>query len=151
MSPAVGQVAEDAEPYIQDGSVYSNIVRDMSLEERKAEMRTSLQLRFVTARDAGLTVSGTLIQTNRDAQQELEALVGNLTRNGGVQKVRTRSGVVIDADLATATALRDAVASYVSTVWERDAVLGAAIDEALTLEELNGLDLDSGWPSSQAG
>lgn len=145
---AVGayQTNVPVDPYLQMGSVYDNQVQDMTVDERKAVMRRELQAQFVTHRDKGVTVNGARIQTNHDAQQELEALVGKLTRDGGTQKIRTREGVTITADLAAAMALRDAVAAHISAVWDNDATLGEAITNATTHADLDAIDVTAGWP-----
>lgn len=144
---AVGQYQKSVTtaPYFQVDAVYDNQVADMDVEERKAAMKAELQALFVQNRDKGVTVNGALIQTNHDAQQELEALVGKLTRDGGSQLIRTREGVTITADLATATAMRNAVAAHVSSVWANDATLGQAIDDATTIAALEAINLTVGW------
>ena len=144
-TPGAFQKSVPADPYLYQGDVYDNHVVEMSVAERKTAMRRELQRKFVEARDKGVIVNGAKIQTTHNAQQELEALVGKLARDGGSQNIRTREGVTITADFDTATLLRNSVANYISNVWANDATLGEAIDNATTIEQLAAIDLSAGW------
>lgn len=149
-----GEASVSIDPYFEANSVYENVIVAQTAAEARDAALAELSRLFAQHRDKGVTVNGAKIETNHNAQQELEALVGKLTRDGGTQLIRTRSGAVIKADLATATALRDAVASHVAAVWANDATLGQAIqeasetvgDDATKIAAINAIDINAGWP-----
>lgn len=141
------------------GDVRAVIVEPLSadelaaaLEVARANAKSVVQSEFVRRRDGGLDLDvdgqGTIVRfaTDAAAYQELDALVRRLGRKGGTQKARTRSGAVIEPDLATATAVFEAVDDHIAACWAREAELAAAIDAATSKAEIAAIDISSGWP-----
>jgi len=121
-----------------------------SLDDAKTRLKSRLTSKFIQNRDKGVEVTLGLetatIDTSMDAQQEVSALVNRLERVGGTQTIRTRSGSILTVDLSMAQVLFNAVEDHVAGAWTNDAVLGAAIDAAIDIGQLQVIDLDDGWP-----
>lgn len=146
---AVGenQVSVKTEPYIQDGVVYANQVRNTSLSERKAKKLKELRSEARRVRSVGLAINGVTFQTDRGGQQDLTQLADILGRKGGTQEFVTRSGQIVTADYNTALAIRDAVETYVLATYAHEAKLQKEIDAAKTMTALKNIDVTAGWPS----
>lgn len=146
---AVGenQASVKTEPYLQDGVVYTNQVRNTSLAERKAKKLKELRSEARRVRAAGLVINGSTFQTDRGGQQDLIQLADILGRKGGTQEFVTRSGHIVNADYNTALAIRDAVENYVLAAYVHEAKLQKEINAATTMTALKNIDVTAGWPS----
>ena len=141
------QVDVKTEPYLQDGVVYENQVRNTTLAERKAVKTRNLRTEARRVRNAGFVINGVTFQTDREGQQDLSQLADILGRKGGTQEFVTRSGHVVNADYNTALAVRDAVEDYVLATYAHEAKLQKVIDGAKTMTALKNIDVTVGWPS----
>jgi len=146
---AVGtnQISVSTAPYVQDGIVYSNQVRNTTLGERKAAFIGKLRNYTNHAINRGITINGVEYKTDLRSQQEINQLANMLDRRGGTQKFVTRGGSVVTGDVTSAAAIRDAVEAYISAVYANEAALQEQIDAATTLTALNKVDVTSGWPT----
>lgn len=141
------QESVKTDPYLQDGVVYTNQVRNTTLAERKSKKLKELLSQARTVRNAGVTINGVTFQTDREGQQDLTQLADILGRKGGTQEFVTRSGQVVNADYNTAIAIRDAVEDYVLAVYAHEAKLQKDIDAAKTMTALKNIDVTAGWPT----
>jgi hypothetical protein len=129
------------------------VVASKTVEERKAYLNAERTKQFVFHRDRGVTINGASVMTTPQAQGELKALQDDLDARvaGGepdpTQKIATRAGDVLTVTPALATALVMGVAVHIRAVWDNDAVLQDAINNATTHSALDAIDLTAGWPA----
>ena len=121
---------------------------DVETEKQALEQRAVQLFRDVSNAGISIDLDGQSVEvaTTHDARQELRELIDKLKSDGGVQKITTRSGRRIDADLDVAEALHDQVAEFISACRERESDLIDQIRSAETMAELNTIDINEGWP-----
>lgn len=133
------------------------VIDSRTVAEARDQARSALSVEFERRRDAGISVTigeaTAEIATHLAGRSDLSELVALLERriaageSAPTQTAATRAGLVFTANLATATALRDAVADYVSKVWAHDATLNAALTAAGTIAAIDAVQIGAGWPS----
>lgn len=119
------------------------------LADLRALREQDITAAFYRYRDAGTTVTfggqDVRVETTHAAQTELQGLVSRLERVGGTQRIVTRSGSLMEVDLATATVLRDAIEQHLSNCYTNDAELRGSLG-GLNESELEEFDPEAGWP-----
>lgn len=145
-------ITQNAEPTKQgDDWVFGYTVVDLPLERAKANMRGELRRLFEKARDSGVTVSGTVIQTTPQAQSEIRSLLDDLKDRAAAgevdptQDIATRSGAVLTVTVAIAQQLNDAVATHIRAVRANDAALSRSINSAKSVAALEEIVLETGF------
>jgi hypothetical protein len=136
-----------------DDTVYDTQLVARTVAERKTYLRAKLVEQFEFHRDKGVTINGASVMTTPQAQSELKALQDDLDGRaaGGesnpTQKIATRAGDVITATPEIAAGLVAGVTVHIRAVWDNDAVLQDAINNATTHSALDAIDLTAGWPA----
>lgn len=146
---AVGQALAGAGVEIldPDGAPLSFAGDAPSLSQVKVRRTAELAAKFRALSDAGMIVGGRPIATSAEAVVELSELVAWLDRRpaGSTLRVATRAGDVIDADLATASALYEAVTDRRAALQAAEAERLLAIMAAETIEAAEAVDLSGAW------
>lgn len=93
----------------------------------------------------GITVGGAKVKTDRESQASLTGAYTSL-KEGMLTSIdwKTEDGWVT-LNLATCEAIAQAVASHVQQSFSREKELSALIDAAETVEDLQAIDINSGW------
>ena len=100
---------------------------------------------------AGITVNGTPIDTERDAQAKLTSAKVYLDANPDLTiNWKGADGVWRTLDKAAISAVSNAVAEYVQALYTAESSHHATIDSCSALSELSAHDIDAGWPSSSS-
>jgi hypothetical protein len=123
--------------------------RTLSLLQRKDEKLAALAQKRWEVEVAGITVEGARIET--DDRSKL-LLLGKRTKAvenpDGTMRWKAGTGTFVDLPNAFIVAAADAVEAHVQACFDRegeltDAILDPAVD---TLEALDAIDIQSGWP-----
>jgi len=93
----------------------------------------------------GITVAGAKVKTDRESQASLTGAYTSLQAGllTGIDW-KTEDGWVT-LNLATCEAIAQAVASHVQQSFSREKELSVIIDAAETVEDLQAIDINSGW------
>ncbi len=89
---------------------------------------------------AGITVGGVAVRTDRASQATLTGAFNYAQQNpAAIIKWKTATGVFVDLDAATVTAVANAVGAHVQACFAKEAEVAAAID-AGTITDTAGVD-----------
>ena len=125
------------------GAIYDNtpIYRPpRPLNELKADAQSRLASRRWQAETGGMTFNGAPVATD----DRSKALIYGA--RGRTVKFKTASGQFVPLSASETEALADAVADHVQACFDHEAVLLDAINAAETVEELEAVDINAGWP-----
>ena len=115
-----------------------------TLAEQQADAISRLASRRWQAETGGMTFNGAPVATD----DRSKALIYG-TRGRSV-KFKTASGQFVPLSASETEALADAVADHVQACFDHEAVLLDAINAAETVEELEAVDISSGWPQDDS-
>lgn len=107
--------------------------------QKSEEVRTGASYR----RDKGTSVNGLEISTSSSARS---LLIGGKQNPKATRKVVTKGGRM-EVSQAEFDAIVDAVAEYIQAVIDREYDLLEAVDAAATVQEVEAIDVGSGWPT----
>jgi hypothetical protein len=129
-----------------DGSQW---VDGRTLDERRVDLLAAVAPKRFEIETGGITVSGIPVFTDREAQATLN---GGLTalREGFVDQTpwKAAGGIWVDVTLAEITPIANAVARHVRACFMAERAHCQEIAALTTIEEIDGYDLESGWPGS---
>ena len=96
---------------------------------------------------SGITVNGTPIDTERDAQAKLTGAKVYLDANPDLTiNWKGADGIWRPLDKTTISAVSNAVAHYVQSLYTAESTHHASIDACATLRDLSAHDINAGWP-----
>lgn len=132
--------------WLFDGENFSKPPRWPSLEAGKTQVLSDLAARRYQAETAGVTVAGVKVATDRESQASLTGAYTSL-QAGLVTTIDWKGddGWVV-LDLPTCEALAQAVANHVQQCFTREKVLAEQVDAAQSVEDLEVININSGWP-----
>jgi hypothetical protein len=120
-----------------------------TLDERRDDLLAAVAPKRFEIETGGITVSGIQIFTDREAQATLN---GGLTalREGFVDQTpwKAAGGIWVDVTLAEITPITNAVARHVRACFTAERAHCQAIAVLETIEEIEGYNLESGWPGT---
>ena len=111
-----------------------------TLAELKADAQSRLASRRWQAETGGMMFNGTPVATD----DRSKALIYGA--RGRSVKFKTASGQFAPLSASETEALADAVADHVQACFDRESDLLDAINAAETVEELEAVDINTGWP-----
>lgn len=114
------------------------------LEIRKAEARDRLAAIRYARETGGTTVNGMAIHTDDRSKELIWGMA-----NRAVPHFKAAPGRFIALDKSQTGAIAEAVAQHVQACFSREAELDAEIAAATTVEELEKIDLNTGWPEGE--
>ena len=102
------------------------------------------------AEQAGTELNGMTLRTDERSQSRVTSLVTAVQADSDADNFdfETQPGVWLTVDRDTAIAIGKAVSSHVQACFTNCKRLHELIQQAETLEALNDIDLDDGWPGS---
>lgn len=133
-----------------NGSVFrENIISDIPLADRQAQMCEMVRERRYSAETGGITVQGgaTLI-TDRDSQAKITVAVALFENDQTLIDIdwEAQPGVWVSVDREAMLGIGVAVGRHVQQCYSRSRQLIEAITAAETHAELDAVDINSGWP-----
>jgi len=133
-----------------DASTRAWVKTAKSLADLKAAKLDALSAKFRQERDKGttITISSTdyAVGTTHDVRQELRDLREKVTPTG-TQKIVTRAGAALTANLAIATALYNAVEAHIAACCANEYDHTVAINALDDEQDVIDYDITTGWPS----
>ena len=122
---------------------------DRDLAERKAEMRVEATAKFGLERDKGTTVGGALISTTHAAVLEISQALEliNSTDPTGTINVVTRANVLLTLTASNTPAILAAMRAHVKACQEREHAIHTAINDAVDHDDLDDINISTGWPT----
>jgi len=116
----------------------------VELKDRKMRDLADMRWRKETG---GTTFAGMPLATDAVSQTKyIGAVVGAQMDPNATMKWKLDDGTFVTLDAATIVNVAMAVRAHVQACFDREAVLKAAIDAAADREELDAIDIASGWP-----
>ena len=113
--------------------------------EAKDAKKAALAAKRYEVEIGGIEIAGAKVKTDRESQASLTGAYTSLQAGllTGIDW-KTEDGWVT-LNLATCEAIAQAVASHVQQSFSREKELSALIDAAETVEDLQAIDINSGW------
>ncbi|MFN4140226.1 DUF4376 domain-containing protein [Aestuariivirga sp.] len=142
-------VREQAEPpYVgPEGGNWMIRTAPPSLADRKAEKLALLSDYRWQKEMGGTTFSGFTLATDAVSQTKyIGAVVGAQLDPGAVVNWKMADGTFVPLDAQAITAVAMAVRAHVQACFDREAELRAQIAATITVEEIEALELNIGWP-----
>lgn len=118
--------------------------RDLA-EARSAKLAALAAYRY-DREVAGTLVSGVEVRTDRESQALLTGAAVAAMLNSEYEVAWKAAGGWVTLDAASIIALASAVRAHVQSCFDRERVLSQKIEAVLTAEELEAIDITSGWP-----
>lgn len=120
----------------------------VTLGQAKAEALARLAAHRYERETAGIVINGVAIQTDRDSQALIDALQRSLA-DGIVSSVafKTAAGQIVNADISTATAIRNAVVLHVQACRSKEAEHAQAVAALTSIASVDAYDVTTGWPA----
>lgn len=150
--PAVEGIVPAGDPYpseenpfvwIQQMAVFNFL--DHFKEQKKAELAS----RRWEAQIANYIMDdGTIFKTTPEDRLQLSALVQSMQSNGRLAADFKAASGWLTASLAKLKYASDRITAYIEECFTNERRLSEAIDAATTIEELNAVDIQSGWPEN---
>ena len=129
--------------------VWPPIPPEPTLNQLKEEALQNLAERRWIAEEAGTSVNGMSILTDRETQAKLTAAYVKASQNSSyiIESWKFAPGVFITLTSSMIILIADAVEAHVQACFHNEAVLSNQIVSATTKEELYQVDLNAGWPT----
>lgn len=148
-------VPDPLRPYVDHSytATEDGEIQPPTLDYLRAQLKARVKERRKRAEEAGTTVNGTPVETDRESQSMLNGAVEYMRRNpGGVinWQLPDLSFIALDADKVGA--LADAVAAHVQSCFTRQAEICADMErrtKVSTLLEAYQDAIDTGWPGQE--
>lgn len=97
---------------------------------------------------SGITVDGTPIDTDRDSQAKLTGAKVYIDANPGLTiNWKCADGAWRNFDKTAISAVSNAVAHYVQSLYSAEAAHHSSIDACATLSDISAHDINAGWPA----
>lgn len=116
---------------------------EMSVDGAKKEKHYSLDALAEIKRAAGIAVPGGRISTTDGA---IARMLGAKEKDIQGRSVKVGMGKFVTLNPAEMAAVRVQVHDYIQACYDREEELAGEIEAALTVEALDSIDLDTGWP-----
>lgn len=119
-----------------------------SVPEVKHNLYRELATRRWVAEDAGTTVMGIKVPTDRQTQSKLTAAYIKASANSSyvIPSWKFAEGIFKPLDAQTIIMIADAVESHVQLCFQNESNLSQKISSCTSIDELNTIDLNFGWP-----
>lgn len=132
----------------QSRSVREHIdYKDRPVDEYKRLLRRWVKRKREEIVQQDVTVNG---NTYSASERLVQRIIGAVQRGQDVQgwsaKIPTTDGKYPEVNAADAQAIRDAIADNLEQALAHEADLMSQIDAATTLDDLNAIDVTTGWP-----
>lgn len=124
-------------------------VADKTVAERQTELKASVTEKFRAERDKGTAVGGVAISTTHSAALEISQALEliNSTDPTGTIDVVTRGGTPLTLTASNTPAILAAIRAHVKACQEREHEIYTAINAAEDHDDLNEININTGWPS----
>jgi hypothetical protein len=129
--------------------VWPPVPPEPTLEQVKGKMLQSLAERRWIAEEAGTTLNGNSILTDRETQAKLTAAYVKAVQDDTyvIESWKFATGVFLTLNAPTIIAIANAVEAHVQACFHHEARLSNTIIGAVTKEELAQIDINEGWPT----
>lgn len=119
-----------------------------ALAEQKAQYLSAISVRRLAAEEAGTTVGGVEVATDRVSQGKLTAayVKANESSSYQIQNWKGPTGTFTTLSAAEIIAAASAVEAHVQACFNNEAALNTAINSATDATELAAVDINVGWP-----
>ncbi|CAO99377.1 DUF4376 domain-containing protein (plasmid) [Azospirillum brasilense] len=123
-----------------------------TLDDTKADRKAAATARRQTERDRGVVVNGNRWHSDKGSADDIATAVAMARLQEAGQGDGTFRTIWKTADGFVSVTLSDllaaglAVGNFVQACFANEAVIYAAIDAAETIEDVNAVSLESGWP-----
>lgn len=119
----------------------------LTLEESREEKFEELASTLEQHEYGGVTYNGNRFATDKDSQiKYLGILVSAITDPNYTVQFKTLDKSYVELNALEVNQLCMTVKNHIQNCFNNDARLTELIKSATTVEELNNIDLDSGWP-----
>jgi hypothetical protein len=127
--------------------VWPPIPPEPSLDELKADYLNQLANRRWIAEEAGTTLNGMTILTDRQTQSKLTAAYVKAVQDSSyvIESWKFAPGVFVTLDAQTIIGIANAVEAHVQSCFHNEAVISERILAAPSKEELFAIELNEGW------
>lgn len=118
-----------------------------TLADVRADKRAAIQTRKVQARDGGFLVNGVRFDSDGAARIAYIELAMRLQASATFSTAwKASDGVWVTMNAALYAQVAAAGEAHVSAAFARQAELDAALDACTTIEAVNALNIETGWP-----
>jgi len=118
----------------------------LPFDRKKEEKAERLSAKRYAIETGGITINGVTVATDRESQGLIDGAARLAAREPDETiKFKAVTGWVT-LDAATMDAIAVAIGRHVRKCFAREAELSALIDAAETIEELEAIDINTGWP-----
>lgn len=145
--PGERVTAGDPEEYAPGKWRETWIVTAIPLSEVQAQRLNELAALRYQHETAGITLNGTVIETDRESQALITGAYSYSLLNPSVLIDWKAESGWIQIDAATIAGIAGAVASHVQACFSNERTLSEAIMSAETVEAVQAIDLTTGWPA----
>jgi hypothetical protein len=116
------------------------------LEQKKTEKTAELANVRYEKETGGIVINGADVKTDRESQSMITGAY-NLIQIDPTRIIDWKaSNGWIQLDAPAITAIATAVSEHVQTCFRREKEISTLIEAAETIDDLNAIDLESGWP-----
>lgn len=131
--------------WLYDGSDFSEYAPPPpTFEELQVQKLADIAAKKDELRDGGFEYGGAFIHTDTQARS---LLLGEKMAGSGDVKFFSRNGYLIEMTRLEFDDFYDAFHARIKAVEENGLVLAKAANDATTIEDLDAIDIESGWPS----
>lgn len=151
-TPGPGQTVVQGQPeeYASHKWRETWLVQDIPISDLKAQKKAELaDVRF-RHETGGITVAGAQVRTDRDSQAMITGALAFVQINPGPGSWidwKGADGAWVQLDAAAVTSIAKAVAAHVQACFSAERSLAELIAAAETVEEVAGINLETGWPA----
>ncbi|MGV6876803.1 DUF4376 domain-containing protein, partial [Pseudochelatococcus sp. B33] len=119
-----------------------------TLEQRRAALADAVREKRWEVETGGTIVNSVPIRTDVGSQGKIADAVALLERDLDLTTVdfEAQPGIWVSLDLPMLTAIGIAVGRHVQAAYSRSRALHEAIEAAESIEALEAIDIQSGWP-----
>jgi hypothetical protein len=119
-----------------------------TFEELKSKKYNDLANTRWQKETGGTTFNGSLLSTDPVSQTKyVGAVVGAQLDPSAILNWKMADGSFVELDASEITAIAMAVRAHIQACFDREAELRALIDVAVDQEDLDAIDITTGWPS----
>ncbi len=137
--------------WVWDGDAFAPPAPEpVDMETLRAQMSAAVRAKRWEVETGGCTVNGVPIRTDEQSQAKIDAAVALLDKDPEMVSIdfEAQPDVWVTLDRDTMTAIGIAAGRHVQASFSRGRVLSEAIMAAESVEALEAIDIESGWPEN---
>ncbi|WP_322997520.1 DUF4376 domain-containing protein [Castellaniella sp.] len=137
--------------WVWDGETFAPPAPEpLDLETLRAQMSAAVRAKRWEVETGGCTVNGVAIRTDEQSQNKIAATVQLFANDPDLTVVdfEAQPDVWVTVDQPTIVAIGIAAGRHVQAAFSRARVLSEAVAAAASVEALEAIDIESGWPAN---